>query len=839
MNATLTVRLYGQLAGDRTLRLWGAKPSGEAIPADELKLLLFAGDPSTFYGAFAETWEEGPLSGVVLSGERIAAFLRHPSVNPLVRLVWDESLEPLRRLLADSAELPFRFAFSLREPAGGEHWTLAAHLADPDGETMVPLDPEGHPAAPAPPHWQGAEAAAPASLQAWLRLVPNLQAEGNAAALRTSLTDEEAWRFLTEWSDMLAGWGAEVLLPAWWRRLKRNKPKLAARISRPPGGPSLFGLDRLMQFDWRLSVGNIELTEEEFLALAASGKPLHRVRGEWIALDPALAGKIRQLMREAKRRKGIPLREVLLETVNRMESGDPRLEETEDGVVTVCEPDESLAGWLRDLALLGETAELPVPEGFRGELRPYQKRGFAWLAGLYRCGFGGCLADDMGLGKTVQYIAYLLHLLEQHPNGPSLLICPTSLIGNWQKELARFAPDCRVLLHYGSGRAREAEAFREQAAKSDLVLTTYMTALLDRRLLSGVNWHSLCLDEAQHLRNAHTKQAAAIRRLPAIHRVALTGTPLENRPADLWSIIDFVNPGYLGSLAGFEKQFGRTAQSDRGAETLRKIVRPFLLRRMKSDPRIAPDLPEKIESNLYVPLTKEQAALYEGVLDRLWNNIGQSGGMERRGRILSAITQLKQICGHPALYMKETRESAPDPARSNKSAVLLDMVTDLRAKGESCLIFTQYAAMGFLLRRMLETALGEPVLYLHGGTPKTERERLVEAFRDGGVFVLSLRAGGTGLNLTAATHVFHYDRWWNPAVENQATDRAHRIGQRRTVHVHKLIALGTLEEKIDELINKKRDLMNRITDFDERSLSELDEAELRDLVELRRNWGEG
>jgi SNF2 family DNA or RNA helicase len=838
MKATKTIRLDGRLAGRSSLRIWATAENGEPIRADELKLLLFARDPDTFYGTFADTWEEGPLSGVALSGEDIAPFLREPPANPLLRLEWADALAPLRRLLADESVKPYRLAFSLREPQDGETWALTAYLVSRDGGPAEPLDERGRLMEPVPGNAPEAADAARELLQTWLRLVPRIRSEADPSALRTALSDAEAWLFLTEWSRELTEWGADVWLPAWWARLKRRKPKLTAKIRGTAAAPasSLFGVDRLMQFDWRISIGDAELDEAEFLALAESGKTLHRIRGEWVALDPALLSQIRRIMQEARRGKGIPLRNLLLETVSRLEGGDRPDDDEGEGIVTAYEPDESLAAWLRELARLGDTADLPVPAGFRGELRPYQKRGFAWLAGLYRFGFGGCLADDMGLGKTVQYIVYLLHLLEKEAAGPSLLICPTSLIGNWQKELSRFAPGVRVLVHYGSGRARDEADFRDRVRDCDLVLTTYKTALLDRKLLHAFNWHSLCLDEAQHLRNTHTKQAAAIRRLPAVHRVALTGTPLENRPADLWSVIDFVNPGYLGSLAGFEKRFGRTAESGRDAETLRRIVRPFLLRRMKTDPRIAPDLPEKIETNLYVPLTKQQAALYEGVLDRLWNGIAQTGGMARRGRILTAITQLKQICGHPALYMKETRDPNPDPALSNKSAVLLDMVAELRARGESSLIFTQYAAMGFLLRRMLENALNEPVLYLHGGTPKAERERLVERFKGGGVFVLSLRAGGTGLNLTAANHVFHYDRWWNPAVELQATDRAHRIGQHRTVHVHKLIALGTLEEKIDELIGKKRDLMKSITDFDERALSELDEGELRELVELRRNW---
>ena len=840
MKTVKTVRLSGRLSGRDTLNIWAAGENGEPIPAHELKLMLFARDPSTFYGAFAETWEDGPLSGVTVSGGSIAPFLRDPPANPLLAIAWDGELVPLRRLLADGTG-PHRLAFSLREPEGGETWTLTAHWIGPDG-AAVELDGRGRPAGAAPASGGPAPEETEALLQAWLRLMPELRAEGDPGCLRTALTDDEAWRFLTEWSLRLAEWGAAVWLPAWWGRLGRGKPALTAHVRFPAAAaPSPFGLERLLDFDWRLSIGDVEIGEDEFLAMAASGKALHRFRGGWIALDPALAGKIRRIMREARRRGGIPLRELLLDAAARRGglSRDENRDDAEEDVAVSLLPDGDLAARLGELLRLGETADLPLPAGFRGELRPYQKRGAGWLAGLYRLGFGGCLADDMGLGKTVQYIAYLLHLKETAAGGPSLLICPTSLVGNWMKELNRFAPSLRVLVHYGAGRARDMAAFLGRLREADLVLTTYMTALNDRRLLGAVTWHSLCLDEAQHLRNAGTKQASAIRRFPAVHRVALTGTPLENRPADLWSVMDFVNPGYLGSLAGFEKRFGRTAAADREADELRRLVRPFLLRRMKTDPRIAPDLPDKIESTLYVPLTKLQAALYEGVLDRLWSGIEKSGGMARRGRILAAITQLKQICAHPALYMKETRGPDPDPALSNKSALLLEMVADLRARGESCLVFTQYAAMGFLLQRMLQNALDEPVLYLHGGTPKAERERLVESFRDGGVFVLSLRAGGTGLNLTAASHVFHYDRWWNPAVENQATDRAHRIGQQRTVHVHRLVALGTLEEKIDELIARKRNLMERITGFDERYASELGDDELRELVALRKSWADG
>jgi SNF2 family DNA or RNA helicase len=628
-------------------------------------------------------------------------------------------------------------------------------------------------------------------------------------------------------------------------------------IPESSGEPSIFGIDQMLRFDWKLSIGEVELSEEEFRALAASRRRLHHVRGQWIWLDDKLAGQLRVLAEKIRRRGGIPLKEVL-----RSYFGGPG--EASDSLPETPQADWEIAAaprllrWMHELASQREIPPVRPPAAFRGSLRGYQAEGLAWLMRLRRHGFGACLADDMGLGKTIQYIAYLLKVREENPGaGPSLLICPTSLIGNWQKELARFSPDLRVHSHYGASRPKGGNRFAETVRGCDLVLTTYMTAFLDIDELCAARWNSLCLDEAQHIKNASAKQSAAIRKIPARHRIAMTGTPMENRLDELWSIFDFLNPGYLGGRAQFRRRYAAAAgkADGRSLEPVRRLIRPFLLRRMKADPLIAPDLPEKAETKVYVPLTKEQAALYESVLDDLLRGLGSRTGLARRGAILAALTRLKQICDHPALYIKEPRNRAPAAGESHKAARLLDMVRELRSEGDRCLIFTQFAEMGFMLKRLLERELAEPVLYLHGGTPKTERDRMVAMFQGGGedaeaeirpdggaerarpgIFVLSLKAGGAGLNLTAANHVFHYDRWWNPAVEDQATDRAYRIGQKRHVQVHKFITLGTLEEKIDELIEKKSGLSRQITGPEEEWLTGLDTDELREILALRRDW---
>jgi SNF2 family DNA or RNA helicase len=448
----------------------------------------------------------------------------------------------------------------------------------------------------------------------------------------------------------------------------------------------------------------------------------------------------------------------------------------------------------------------------------------------------------MGLGKTVQMIAYLLYVKEQEKEQqPFLLICPTSVLGNWQKELAKFAPSLNIYVHYGTNRAKE-ETFLSTAMQADVVITSYSLAHLDFHELSQIQWGAICLDEAQNIKNAHTKQAKAIRKLEGAHKVALTGTPLENRLSELWSIFDFMNPGYLGSLTKFQRRFVTPIEKERDQEKvaeLQKLIRPFLLRRTKTDEAVALNLPDKLEQKEYCPLTTEQASLYEELVQDTLSRLETLTGFERRGLILQMLNRLKQLCNHPALYLKES-EPNNIVERSYKLEKLLQLVGQIQANGESCLIFTQYLQMGEMIQQLLESTFKESVLFLNGRTSKTERDRMIEQFQAGEfrIFILSIKAGGTGLNLTAANHVIHFDRWWNPAVENQATDRAYRIGQKKLVHVHKLITLGTLEEKIDEMIERKQSLNEQIIQSDS-WMTELSNEELRELLAIPNKSGKG
>lgn len=540
------------------------------------------------------------------------------------------------------------------------------------------------------------------------------------------------------------------------------------------------------------------------------------------------------------------------------------------------ELNEHLISLIGQLGQRSEWPKPPVPAGLKAELRTYQHEGFAWLTFLRRFGLGACLADDMGLGKTVQLIAYLLDIQENTdassarrqtdpPGWPSLIICPTSVLGNWQKELERFAPSLNVMLHYGSRRL-DAGFFYGAASQADVVLTSYATAALDQELLKEFTWATICLDEAQNIKNAQTKQSAAVRSFPALHRVALTGTPIENRLSELWSIYDFITPGYLGSAKSFNDRFTNAIEKERDAKRtadLQNLVKPFMLRRKKKDPNIQLDLPDKNEMKTYVHLTAEQAALYDQTVNGLLERMKKLEGIERKGAILGALTGLKQLCDHPMLVTKEAipeldTDNKLDTSflinRSSKLERLLDMVKELRAEDERCLIFTQYVGMGKMLQAVLQQELGEPVLYLNGSTSKQARDRMIERFQtpapsaeDGStrpdtspsdqpnVFILSLKAGGVGLNLTAANHVFHFDRWWNPAVENQATDRAYRMGQTRDVQVHKFIALGTLEERIDEMLENKQQLSDNVISSSEGWITELSTEALKDLFTLRRD----
>jgi SNF2 family DNA or RNA helicase len=447
------------------------------------------------------------------------------------------------------------------------------------------------------------------------------------------------------------------------------------------------------------------------------------------------------------------------------------------------------------------------------------------------------------LGKTIQVIAHVL--LEKNGaahNGaahPTLLIAPTSVLGNWRKEIERFAPDLRALVHQGGTRIKEETAFKEQCAAYDVVITSFSLARLDEKLLRAVTWHRVVVDEAQNIKNPQSAQAKAILKLPAAHRVALTGTPVENRLRDLWSIFNFLNPGYLGKEAGFRKSFELPIQKNNDltrATALKRLVEPFILRRVKTDKSIIDDLPDKIEQTMFCNLTPEQASLYEAVVKELTDSLDGVEGIQRQGMMLATLLRLKQICNHPAQFLQDG--SAFTRERSHKLTRLSEMLEETIENGESTLLFTQFTEIGAALERYLTHTLHYPSFYLHGGTSGPRRERMVAEFQDPegepAVFILSLRAGGVGLNLTKANHVFHFDRWWNPAVEDQATDRAFRIGQRKNVFVHKFVAIGTLEERIDAMINDKKRLASTVVGADESWLTKLDNNTFKELIALRR-----
>ncbi|GMK44683.1 ATP-dependent helicase [Paenibacillus glycanilyticus] len=786
--------------------------------------------------------------------------------------------------------LPFRPLQQLQEPEEAEaaSWRLALLLQDklePAKLVPVRLTTDGEALGTWPFGWTPHVHERSSTWLSHLRasLPADRLAGSPSDVLSAPLSGDDAWRFLTADSQRLLAAGWQVLLPAWWEEASRKKPRLRAKVrpgegqaERAGGSRSFFGLDALIEFDWRVSIGDTDLSEAEFRELVARGERLVQFRGQWVPLDPALLAQIRKAMAGVDPRRGLSFQDVLQLHLRRNrglfmqaatgkdgESVGEEDDKNEGELEMDLELNEHLTNVIGQLTQQADWPSVPVPTTLHAELRSYQQGGFSWLAFLRKYGIGAVLADDMGLGKTIQFITYLLHVAEEESaNGrrrPALLICPTSVLGNWQKEVRRFAPSLRILLHYGSKRLG-GEAFYEEAAEADLVLTSYATSTLDQELLGGYTWSAICLDEAQNIKNANTKQAMAVKSFPARHRIALTGTPIENRLAELWSIYDFTNPGYLGTARVFAERFSQAIERERDekrTQELQRLVKPFMLRRKKKDPNIMLDLPEKNEMKTYIHLTGEQSALYEQTVKELMDEVKKLEGIQRKGAILSALTRLKQLCNHPVLFTKEVvpvpedeREEAAESAmlisRSAKLERLLDLVKELREEGERCLIFTQYIGMGEMLQRVLARELGEPVLYLHGGSSKTARDRMIEQFQSRelpaaeqpNVFILSIKAGGVGLNLTAANHVFHFDRWWNPAVENQATDRAYRMGQTRDVQVHKFISLGTLEERIDEMLESKQQLSDDVITSSESWITELSTDALRDLFTLRRDWSE-
>ncbi len=641
-----------------------------------------------------------------------------------------------------------------------------------------------------------------------------------------------AHEFLTDKSPTLEQAGFGVLVPSWWTR-SGAKAKLSVRAAvrtEKTKGSGLLSLNSIVRFDWEAALGGRQLTFAELQTLAAMKAPLVEIRGQWVEVNASEMAAAADFLKSRKAREATLLDLVHLQLGAR--EAAPGL--AFDGI----RAEGPLQGFLEQLEGRRSFEELPPPESFSGTLRPYQVRGYSWLAFLRQWGLGACLADDMGLGKTIQTLALIRRDWEDNGKGPVLLICPMSVAQNWRKEAERFTPDLSVYVHHGLTRRKE-EDFKKRAARSALVVTTYALVQRDVRFLKEILWDGVVVDEAQNIKNPETKQARAVRSLPSGYRIALTGTPVENNVGDLWSVMEFLNPGLLGNRAEFKKRFFVPIQSRNDADAvsrLKRITGPFILRRLKTDRNIISDLPEKNEMKVYCSLTKEQVTLYEAVLKEVREALEGAEGIQRKGLVLATLSKLKQVCNHPAQFL---RDHSSVPGRSGKLERLTEMLEEVVDMGERSLIFSQFAEMGELLRQYLEETFGMEALFLHGGVPSKKRERMVERFQDPThapmFFILSLKAGGVGLNLTNANHVFHFDRWWNPAVENQATDRAFRIGQTRNVQVHKFICAGTLEDKIDEMIERKKGIAEDVVGSGEGWLTELSNEELKNLFSLNKD----
>jgi len=644
----------------------------------------------------------------------------------------------------------------------------------------------------------------------------------------TSCSSAAIYELFMHRISLLASVGISVLFPVNWNSPEK-KLKAIAKVNSFSDASGLFSLDRLVDFDWKLSIGDHMLTQKELDELMKHKVPLLRIKGQWTILDPTMLQNT--LEKLSKSGNQIKLKDLIHQSLG----GQQQIEDMLPIEIQFGKKMDSITSIL-DRSCQNRPISLPLP--LDQVLRHYQIKGVAWLWSLKQAACNPCLADDMGLGKTLQILTLLIkEKNETFSQEPSLLICPTAVLENWKQEAAKFTPTLSLYIHHGIQRLHGAK-FQKEAKKHNLIITSYALAYRDWKELQAISWNNLILDEAQNIKNPQSKQTKAIKSLSSGFRVALTGTPIENHVGDLWSLFDFLQPGWLGSANQFHHSFYKPIQTygdQQQIKVLKQLTDPFILRRLKTDPDIVPDLPEKIESKEYCLLTKEQVTLYESCLAKSLEDIESVNGIARKGKVLSLLLHLKQICNHPAHYLKEAKTY--DYHRSGKLKRLWELLTEIIQKKEKTLLFTQYAEMGDLIQPMLQQTLSSYTLFYHGGLLRKKRDAIIQQFQEDprySILILSLKAGGTGLNLMNANHVFHIDRWWNPAVENQATDRAFRIGQKKNVQVHKLICTGTIEETIDTLIEKKSSIAGQILENIDQMMTEMSTNDLRSLLSLRK-----
>ncbi|MGQ0629253.1 MAG: DEAD/DEAH box helicase [Phycisphaerales bacterium] len=819
------------------------------------------------------------LAGLLSGADGVAAIGgQRPNMLKKVRqwvgtLDQRDSGSPWRLMLKLAEPLDLSDVTEFAVPAEKLSWVLSFHLQSVEN-SAVTLDARDiwvlptESASVAGLHVEKPQELLLAELARAARLFKALDSALNESEpAELELDTHRAYEFLREVRPILIEQGFGVSSPDWWEspasrlgvRLRIDSPEEAPDwVGAGPGGTSnaRVGLETLVNYRWQVTIGDTTLSLEEFERLANLRSPLVLIGGRWVEVRPEDVKAAVEFIREnpgGSMEIGKALRLAYASDVR--ETGVPVL-----GM--------EATGWVAQVfGDANANQSLPIlqpPPNFVGSLRPYQVKGLSWLAFLDRFGLGACLADDMGLGKTIQLLAMLLHerlavaakAESAHAGAtpetpapaarplPTLLVVPMSVVGNWLRETHRFAPSLKVLIHHGPTRLL-GEPLHTAALDADLVITTYALAHRDRQHIEKIPFARIALDEAQNIKNPIAKQTQAIRGFDAPRRLALTGTPIENRLSELWSIMEFLNPGLLGTGHDFRRKFSVPIEKfhdPHRAKQLRGIVQPFVLRRLKTDPNVIADLPEKLETKEYCYLTPEQAALYESTVKNMLAHAEETDGIQRRGVILAGLVKLKQICNHPHQYLKEhdakhTAGAPADERRSGKCVRLMQMLDEVVAAGGQALVFSQFRQMGAILHSMLRQQLQREILFLHGGTPAKDRDAMVAAFQrnDGTapVFILSLKAGGIGLNLTGANHVFHFDRWWNPAVENQATDRAFRIGQTRTVQVHKFVVAGTLEERIDQMIEQKSALADNVIGSGEAWLTELSLSQLKDVLTLR------